>query len=227
MDGQLRDLASIAMGASSHNKTFYMFASYWFCFSEESQYRCRWRRSSVLRIRPWDFPGGPVVKTSASRAEDVGLIPGQGAKILHTLKPKNQSIKQKQYYNKCIKTFKVLHLEKSWNKEIELSHWSELSCLPSDCSWYGSQALKPPWLKAEVAQRFGRGWAFTRVQKSPVGLFGQGSGQALILIGCILFAGGRCARQDLEGPVPVFPRSGLSGTEGRVWRREIPLGLWP
>ena len=113
MDGQLCDLASIAMGASSHNKTFYMFVSYWFCFSEEFQYRCQWRRSSVLRIRPWDFPGGPVVKTSPSSAEDVGLIPGQGAKILHTLRPKNQSIKQKQYYNKFIKTFKVLHLKKS------------------------------------------------------------------------------------------------------------------
>ena len=29
----------------------------------------------------WDFPGGPVVKTSRG----AGSIPGQGAKILHTL----------------------------------------------------------------------------------------------------------------------------------------------
>ena len=113
MDGQLWDLASIATGANSHNKTFYMFISYWFCFSEEFQYRCQWRRSSVLRIRPWDFPGGPVVKTLPSSAENVGLIPGQGAKILHTLRPKYQSIKQKQYYNKFIKTFKTLHVKES------------------------------------------------------------------------------------------------------------------
>ena len=30
-----------------------------------------------------DFPGGPVVKTSASNAEGAGLMPGQGAKIPH------------------------------------------------------------------------------------------------------------------------------------------------
>ena len=29
------------------------------------------------------FPGGPVVKTSSSNAGGVGLIRGQGAKILH------------------------------------------------------------------------------------------------------------------------------------------------
>ena len=28
-----------------------------------------------------DFPGGPVVKTSASNAEGAGLMPGQGGKI--------------------------------------------------------------------------------------------------------------------------------------------------
>ena len=34
-----------------------------------------------------DFPGGQVVKTSPSNAGGVGLIPGQGAKILHALWP--------------------------------------------------------------------------------------------------------------------------------------------
>ena len=29
----------------------------------------------------WDFPGGPVVKTSPSNAAGMGLIPGWGAKI--------------------------------------------------------------------------------------------------------------------------------------------------
>ena len=30
-----------------------------------------------------DFPGGPVVKTLSSKAEDAGLVPGQEAKIPH------------------------------------------------------------------------------------------------------------------------------------------------
>ena len=41
-----------------------------------------------------DFPGGPVVETSPSKA---GLIPTQAAKIPHAPWPKNQNIKQKQY----------------------------------------------------------------------------------------------------------------------------------
>ena len=36
----------------------------------------------------WDFPGRPVVKTSPSNAGGVGSIPGQGAKIPHTSRPK-------------------------------------------------------------------------------------------------------------------------------------------
>ena len=50
-------------------------------------------------------PGGPVVKTS-SNTGDVGLIPGQGAKILHTSKSKKKkNIKQKQYYKKFNKDY--------------------------------------------------------------------------------------------------------------------------
>ena len=30
---------------------------------------------------PWDFPTGPVGKTSPSSVGDVGLIPGRGAKV--------------------------------------------------------------------------------------------------------------------------------------------------
>ena len=47
-----------------------------------------------------DFPGGQVVKTSPSNAGRAGSIPGQGAKIPHASRPKNQNIKQKQYCNK-------------------------------------------------------------------------------------------------------------------------------
>ena len=53
-----------------------------------------------------DFPGGPVVKTLPSNAGGAGSIPGQGAKIPHTLWPKNQNIKQKQFCNKFNKDFK-------------------------------------------------------------------------------------------------------------------------
>ena len=52
-----------------------------------------------------DFPGSPVVETLPSKAEDVGLIPGWGAKILHALWPKNQNTEQKQYCNKVNKDF--------------------------------------------------------------------------------------------------------------------------
>ena len=53
-----------------------------------------------------DFPGGPVVKTLPSNAGCAGLIPGQGAKIPHAWRPRNQHIKQKQYCNKLNKNFK-------------------------------------------------------------------------------------------------------------------------
>ena len=54
------------------------------------------------------FPGSPVVKTSPSKAESTGLIPGQGAKIPYLVSwPKSQNIKkQKQYWNKFNKNFK-------------------------------------------------------------------------------------------------------------------------
>ena len=35
------------------------------------------------KVNCWDFPGGPMVKTSPSNAGGAGSIPGQGAKIPH------------------------------------------------------------------------------------------------------------------------------------------------
>ena len=32
-------------------------------------------------VQPWDFPGGPLVKTSPSSARGAGLIPDQRTKI--------------------------------------------------------------------------------------------------------------------------------------------------
>ena len=59
-----------------------------------------------LKTQWRDFPDGPVVKTSLSNAEGEGAIPGQEAKIPHASWPKDQNIKQKQYYNKPNKDFK-------------------------------------------------------------------------------------------------------------------------
>ena len=59
-----------------------------------------------------DFPGGSVVKTSSSNAGDAGSIPGQGAKIPHAFRPKNQNIKQKQYCTKFNKYLKLVHFKK-------------------------------------------------------------------------------------------------------------------
>ena len=53
-----------------------------------------------------DFSEGPVVMVSSSNAADVGINPGQGAKIQHASWPKNQNIKLNQYCNKFNKDFK-------------------------------------------------------------------------------------------------------------------------
>ena len=64
-----------------------------------------------------DFPGSPVVKASPSNEGGVDLIPGQGAKIPHILRPKHQNIKEKQYCNKFNKdSKKVVHVEKKKKK---------------------------------------------------------------------------------------------------------------
>ena len=61
-----------------------------------------------------NFPGGPVVMTSSSSVGDVGLIPGQGAKISHPLWPENQNIKiTNDMVTNSIKT-----LKKNWKKDL-------------------------------------------------------------------------------------------------------------
>ena len=52
------------------------------------------------------FHGGAVVKNPPANAGGAGSIPGQGAKIPHAPRPKNQNIKQRQYCNKFNKDFK-------------------------------------------------------------------------------------------------------------------------
>ena len=67
-----------------------------------------------------DFPGGPVVKTSAFNAGGAGSIPGRGAKFPHASRPKHQNIKQKQYcnkFNKDLKKKKVVHIKKVFKEK--------------------------------------------------------------------------------------------------------------
>ena len=54
----------------------------------------------LLESTSWDFPSTPVVKTWLSNAGGEVSTPGWGGKIPHTSWPKNQNIKQKQYFNK-------------------------------------------------------------------------------------------------------------------------------
>ena len=62
-----------------------------------------------------------MVNTSPSNAGGAGSIPGQGAKIPHTLGPKHQNIKQKQYCNKFNKDFKNGPHQKILKKKKQLS----------------------------------------------------------------------------------------------------------
>ena len=45
-------------------------------------------------MQSWDFPSGPVVKTSPASARGVGSIPSQATKIPHALWPEKQNTKQ-------------------------------------------------------------------------------------------------------------------------------------
>ena len=57
-----------------------------------------------------DFPGRPVVKTSSgqsSTARGEGSIPGQGTKILHSIKPKKNEEEEKEWRNMGLLFHKV------------------------------------------------------------------------------------------------------------------------
>ena len=63
--------------------------------------------------------GGPVVKTLPSNAEEAGLIPGRGAKILHASRPKQPKHKQKPHCKKFNKDFKNGPHQKNLLKKVE------------------------------------------------------------------------------------------------------------
>ena len=62
----------------------------------------------VTKVFKSAFVGLPVIKTLPCNAEGVGSIPGQGAKIPHTLEP---NIKQEQYCNKFNKRLKKINTQ--------------------------------------------------------------------------------------------------------------------
>ena len=64
---------------------------------------------STIYIR--DFPGGPVVKTSSSKAECGCSMSGQEAKIPRASGPRNQNIKQSNILTSSIKTSKMVHIK--------------------------------------------------------------------------------------------------------------------
>ena len=68
-----------------------------------------------------------MVRTSPSNAGGAGSIPGQGAKIPHALRPKNQNIEEKQCCNKFNKDFKNgPHQKKKILKKKKKSWFAEM-----------------------------------------------------------------------------------------------------
>ena len=61
-----------------------------------------------LKKKEKDFLGGPLVKTSPSNVGNVGLIPGQRAKIPHVSQPETQNMEWKQYGNKFKRLQKII-----------------------------------------------------------------------------------------------------------------------
>ena len=74
------------------------------------------RRSQ--NVRGGDFPGDPVVETLPSKAGDVCLIPGWGAKILHAWWPKPKTYNRSNIVTKPIKIFKDGPHKKQTNKKL-------------------------------------------------------------------------------------------------------------
>ena len=68
----------------------------------------------------WDFPGDPVVMTLPSNAVGTGLIPGWGAKILHFQQPKSKIKNRNNIVTSSIKTLKMVHIKKTFNKKGDL-----------------------------------------------------------------------------------------------------------
>ena len=76
-------------------------------------------KMQILKMNGWDFPRGPVVKTSPSSAGGASLIPGWEAQIPQNSEPKNQN----NIVVNSIKTLKMVHIhpkKKSLKKKMDL-----------------------------------------------------------------------------------------------------------
>ena len=80
--------------------------SYGFHVLFTKAYRATRTPLSFNKSYPTGFPLAVQRLRLPSKAEGVGLIPGQGAKIPDALWPKNQNIKQKECCNKLNRDFK-------------------------------------------------------------------------------------------------------------------------
>ena len=90
----------------------------------------------------WDFPGGPVAKTSPLNAEgEVSIHSWRRTKIPHASWPKNQNIKQKQYCNKVNKDKK----ERKKDCEAKCLEWDVCVCSTV------SDSLRSLWIVAHQA----------------------------------------------------------------------------
>ena len=73
----------------------------------------------------WDFPGGPVVKTSSSNAEVAGSIPGQGLRFHMPHSQNTKTENRSSIITSSIKTFKMIHIKKVFQKK-SLKHWGNI-----------------------------------------------------------------------------------------------------
>ena len=108
------------------------------------------RKTKTKQI--YDFPSGPVVKTSPSNAGGTGLIPGQGFKITHASCPKKRNIKQKQFN----KDFKNSSHQKKKEKKERICSESLWLWLLSFSSLHSSAAWVPSWHPVFIYQQHRR-----------------------------------------------------------------------
>ena len=71
-------------------------------------------RTASVKEKQWDFPGGPVVKTSLFTAAAVGssLIGKLRSHILHGKKKKKKTEYRSNIVTNSIKTLKMVHVKK-------------------------------------------------------------------------------------------------------------------
>ena len=71
----------------------------------------------ITSFKNRDLPGGPVVKTSPSKAGDAGSVPDWGVKIPHASSPKKTKHKKKRsnIVTNPIKTLKMIYIKKKWS----------------------------------------------------------------------------------------------------------------